>query len=66
MSDVPKIIGRAHRLGDDVNTDVILAGRYQALREPAELAAHGLEDFGSGSSRGDGVEIRRHAAFVQP
>jgi 3-isopropylmalate/(R)-2-methylmalate dehydratase large subunit len=43
-----QILGRAHRLGDDVNTDVIFPGRYLVLREPAELAAHVLEDYGAG------------------
>jgi 3-isopropylmalate/(R)-2-methylmalate dehydratase small subunit len=33
-----------HRLGDNVDTDAMLPGRYLALREPAALGAHCLED----------------------
>ncbi len=40
--------GIVHRLGDDVDTDAILAGRYLALREPGELAAHCLEALDPG------------------
>ncbi len=35
--------GRVHRLGDEVNTDVILPGRYLALRKPEDLGKHCLE-----------------------
>ncbi len=28
--------GRVHRFGDEVNTDVILPGRYLTLRTPEE------------------------------
>ncbi|MEM2869144.1 MAG: 3-isopropylmalate dehydratase small subunit [Thermoplasmata archaeon] len=35
--------GRAVVLGDDVNTDLIIAGRYCRMAEPAELARHVLE-----------------------
>ena len=34
-----------HRLGDNVDTDAMLPGRYLALREPAALGAHCLEDL---------------------
>ncbi|WP_419899457.1 LeuD/DmdB family oxidoreductase small subunit [Roseomonas sp. USHLN139] len=37
------ITGRVHRFGDEVNTDVILPGRYLALRKPEELGRHCLE-----------------------
>ena len=37
--------GRVHRLGDNVDTDAMLPGRYLALREPAALGAHCLEDL---------------------
>jgi 3-isopropylmalate/(R)-2-methylmalate dehydratase small subunit len=36
--------GRAWRLGDNVDTDQLLPGRYLSLTEPAELARHCLED----------------------
>lgn len=49
--------GFVHRLGDDVDTDAILAGRYLAMRDPAQLAAHCLEaldpDFRSRVRPGD-------------
>ncbi|MGD9770145.1 MAG: 3-isopropylmalate dehydratase small subunit [Pseudolabrys sp.] len=37
--------GRVHRIGDDVDTDAMLPGRYLALREPAALGAHCFEDY---------------------
>jgi 3-isopropylmalate/(R)-2-methylmalate dehydratase large subunit len=39
-------IGRAWKYGDNINTDVIFPGKYTyTLREPAEWAAHALEDL---------------------
>ena len=35
--------GRAWKVGDNVSTDEILPGRYMALADDAELAAHVLE-----------------------
>jgi 3-isopropylmalate/(R)-2-methylmalate dehydratase small subunit len=35
--------GRAWKLGDDIDTDVIYPGRYLPLLDPAEMAAHALE-----------------------
>jgi len=40
--------GRVHRVGDEVNTDVILPGRYLALRKPEELGRHCLEGLDPG------------------
>ena len=37
--------GRVVKLGDDVNTDNILPGRYLNLTTPAELGAHLLETY---------------------
>lgn len=37
------IEGVIHKLGDQINTDVILPGRYLAIRDPAELGKHCLE-----------------------
>jgi 3-isopropylmalate/(R)-2-methylmalate dehydratase small subunit len=37
--------GRVHRLGDNIDTDAILPGRYLALRDPAALGGHCLEDL---------------------
>ena len=39
--------GKAVRYGDDVNTDVIIPGRYLSLTEPDELAKHAMEDLDS-------------------
>jgi 3-isopropylmalate/(R)-2-methylmalate dehydratase large subunit len=42
----PHLAGRAWKYGDNVNTDVIFPGKYTyTLREPAEWAAHALEDL---------------------
>jgi 3-isopropylmalate/(R)-2-methylmalate dehydratase small subunit len=38
------IEGRAWKLGDNVDTDQLLPGRYLSLTDPGELAAHCLED----------------------
>lgn len=35
--------GRAFTFGDDVNTDVILPGKYLNVTDPAELASHCME-----------------------
>ena len=37
--------GKAHKYGADINTDVIIPARYLSLSEPAELAAHCMEDI---------------------
>jgi 3-isopropylmalate/(R)-2-methylmalate dehydratase small subunit len=42
---VAAVTGRVHRIGDDVDTDAMLPGRYLALREPAALSAHCLENY---------------------
>ena len=52
------IQGRVWKYGDDVNTDLLLPGRYTyTLREPDEIAAHALEDldpdFANQVSEGD-------------
>lgn len=39
----PRIVGRAIRLGDDVDTDQIFPGRYLHLVEPGEIVKHALE-----------------------
>ncbi len=36
--------GRVWKLGDNVDTDQLLPGRYLSLTDPQELAAHCLED----------------------
>ena len=45
MNGAAPLTGRVVRLGDDVNTDVVLAGEYLNLTDPEEFAAHLLERF---------------------
>jgi 3-isopropylmalate/(R)-2-methylmalate dehydratase small subunit len=37
--------GRAWKLGDNVDTDQLVPGRYLSLTDPQELASHCLEDL---------------------
>jgi 3-isopropylmalate/(R)-2-methylmalate dehydratase small subunit len=56
--------GRVHRFGDEVNTDVILPGRYLALRKPEELGRHCMEgldpDFIKRVKPGDILAVGRN------
>lgn len=36
--------GRAHKFGDDINTDEIIPARYLNTSDPQELAKHAMED----------------------
>ncbi len=61
----PPLSGRAWKYGDNVNTDVIFPGKYTyTLREPAEWAAHALEDldptFAAGVRPGDIIVAGRN------
>ena len=38
-------MGRAFRYGSNIDTDVIIPARYLTTSDPAELAAHALEDL---------------------
>ena len=38
-------MGKAFKYGDNVNTDVIIPARYLNTSDPAELAAHAMEDI---------------------
>ncbi len=40
-----KLDGRAHVFGRDIDTDAIIAARYLNTSDPAELAAHCMEDI---------------------
>ncbi len=52
-------MGSAFLYGDNVDTDVIIPARYLTTSDPAELAAHAMEDldpaFASNVRRGDVV-----------
>lgn len=39
-----KLHGRAHKFGDDINTDEIIPARYLNTSDPQELAKHAMED----------------------
>lgn len=43
-----KLTGKVHKYGDNINTDVIIPSRYCTSIDPAELAAHCLEDLDPG------------------
>ena len=46
MPTLTLITGKVWKYGDGVNTDVIFPGKYTyTLRDPAEIAAHALEDL---------------------
>ncbi len=49
--------GKAWKIGDNVDTDQIIAGRYLSLTDPEELASHCFEgshpDLAAGFSEGD-------------
>ena len=40
-----KIAGKILKLGDDVNTDLIIPGHYLSIHDPRELAKHIFEDL---------------------
>jgi 3-isopropylmalate/(R)-2-methylmalate dehydratase small subunit len=42
------IQGRVFKFGDNVNSDIIIAGRYLIYIEPEELAKHAFEMLGEG------------------
>ena len=42
------IQGRIYKFGDNVNSDIIIAGRYLIYIEPVQLAEHAFEMLGEG------------------
>ena len=72
-----KVSGKAWKFGDDVNTDLIVPGKYLELVDPHEMAKHAMEgidpDFPDKVSEGDVVvggsnfgcgSSREHAAIA--
>ena len=59
-----KAQGKAHKYGDNVDTDVIIPARYLNTSAPAELAAHCMEDidpgFAGSVKRGDIIVAGRN------
>jgi len=51
------ITGRVWKFGDDINTDVIMPGKYLAMRTPEDIAPYIMEgldpDFAKKAARGD-------------
>ncbi len=45
-----KIKGKIWLFGDDIDTDVILPGKYLVLTQPADLAKHAMEGISPGFS----------------
>jgi len=43
MSDAGQVYGRVWKFGDDVNTDLIIPGKYLEDYDPKHLAAHAME-----------------------
>jgi 3-isopropylmalate/(R)-2-methylmalate dehydratase small subunit len=43
-----EISGRVYKFGDNINSDIIIAGRYLIYIEPEDLAKHAFEMLGEG------------------
>jgi 3-isopropylmalate/(R)-2-methylmalate dehydratase small subunit len=58
------IKGRAHKLGDDINTDDIIAAKYLVSTDPKELGSHCMEsispDFVKHVKQGDIIVAGRN------
>ena len=52
-----KLRGRVWKFGDDLNTDLIIPGKYLEMTDPKEMAIHAMEgvdsNFAEGVSPGD-------------
>ena len=40
--------GKVYKFGDNINSDIIIAGRYLIYIEPDKLAEHAFEMLGNG------------------
>jgi len=63
------IRGKAWKFGDNVDTDVILPGKYLILTDPHEIAKHAMEGiapgFSSKISKGDVIVAGETLAVAQ-
>lgn len=58
---MPHVIeGKAFKLGDDINTDYFIPGKYVDVYEPEELASHALEGLGEDYPQ----RLRGHSVIV--
>ena len=59
-----QVTGKAHKYGDHVDTDAIVAARYLNTSDPDELAAHWMQDvdpdFVKRVARGDFIVAGRN------
>lgn len=57
-------MGKAWKFGDDIDTDLIIPGKYLVFNEPEELAKHAFEnirkDFSSKVKKGDFIVAGRN------
>jgi 3-isopropylmalate dehydratase small subunit len=60
QATAPPIEGRVFKFGDNVNSDIIIAGRYLIYIEPQELAKHAFEMLGEGFP----AKLRGYDIFV--
>ncbi|MFB9836564.1 LeuD/DmdB family oxidoreductase small subunit [Actinoallomurus acaciae] len=51
MTGTHRVGGRVVAFGDNINTDVIIPGRYLISIDPAELAEHAFEPYGPETQR---------------
>src|SRR6185295_1908142 len=45
---VSQIVGKVYKFGDNINSDIIIPGRYLIYIEPEKLAQHAFEVLGEG------------------
>jgi 3-isopropylmalate dehydratase small subunit len=55
-----RIRGRVFKFGDNINSDIIIPGRYLIYIEPEKLAEHAFEVLGDGYPQ----KLRRYSIFV--